>query len=109
MVVLEDCLYVGVSLCTLCGFNTFGARAVFSTDACHLFPQHVLAVIPLIEGVQMQWPMPGPGVLGGGSSSRVPPEHMRGAEAAHNCSWSLGGVGVYRDCSRSLCRLCPAA
>ena len=24
-------------------------------DACSLLPQHVLAVIPLIEGVQMQW------------------------------------------------------
>ena len=29
----------------------FGARAVFSMDACHLFPQCMLAVIPLIGDV----------------------------------------------------------
>ena len=33
------------------GFIFFGAAAVFSVDACHLFPQCMLAVIPLIEGV----------------------------------------------------------
>ena len=46
--ILEGC--VGASLCSLHGFNIFGARAVFSMDACHLFPQCVLALIPLIRG-----------------------------------------------------------
>ena len=27
-----------------------GMRAAFSMDACHLFPQFMLAIIPLIEG-----------------------------------------------------------
>ena len=29
----------------------FGARAVFSVAGCHLFPQCMLAIIPLIGGV----------------------------------------------------------
>ena len=34
------------------GLIFFGARAVFSLDACHLFPQCMLAVvIPLLGGV----------------------------------------------------------
>ena len=38
--------------CVACmGLVFFGARAVFSMDACHLFPQCVLADIPLIGGV----------------------------------------------------------
>lgn len=49
--VLEDYFYVGVSLCRLCGFNIFGMKGVFSVDVCHLFPQCMLAVIPLIGGV----------------------------------------------------------
>ena len=31
-------------------------RAVFGLDACHLFPQPVLAIISLIRGVQMHGP-----------------------------------------------------
>ena len=38
------------ALCSLCGFNIFGTRAVFSMDACCLFPQHVLAITPLMGG-----------------------------------------------------------
>ena len=72
--VFEGYLYVGASLCSLCGFNIFGARAVYSVDAYCLFPQCVLAVIPLIGGVQMGWLVTGPGVLGGDGSSRVPPQ-----------------------------------
>lgn len=45
--VLEGYLYVGESLCR---FNIFGVRTVFSMDACHLFPQCVLFVILLIGG-----------------------------------------------------------
>ena len=40
-----------LSLCSLHGFSIFGARAVFSMDACCLFPQYMLAIIPLIGGV----------------------------------------------------------
>ena len=39
------------SLCSLCGFNSFGKRKVFSMDVCHLFPQCLLAIIPLLGGV----------------------------------------------------------
>ena len=45
VVVLQGYLYVGPSLC---GFNIFGVRTVFSADACCLFPQCVLAIIPLM-------------------------------------------------------------
>lgn len=48
---LEDCLYMGASLCSPYGVNSFGVRSVFSVDAFHLFPQFVLAVIPIIRGV----------------------------------------------------------
>ena len=50
-VVLECYLYVGVSLCSFCGFNFFfffGRRTVLGFDACHLFPQHMLAIFPLM-------------------------------------------------------------
>ena len=46
--VLKGYLHVGASLCSLCGFSIFAAKAVFSMDACRLFPQHVLVIIPLI-------------------------------------------------------------
>lgn len=42
---------VGASLCSLCEFNIFGARAVFSMDACLIFPQGFLTNILLIRGV----------------------------------------------------------
>ena len=38
-----------VSLCRLHESNIFDERAVFSRDACHVFPQCVLTVMPLIE------------------------------------------------------------
>ena len=50
------------TLCSLCGFIIFGTRTVFSMDACCLFPQHVLAITPLM-GVQMQWLVSTPGFL----------------------------------------------
>ena len=46
--VLEGYFYVGEFLCSLHGFNTFGAKAVFSMGACHLFPQYVLAITLLV-------------------------------------------------------------
>ena len=33
------------------GLIFFGVRAVFSMDACHLFSQCMLAIVPLIRGV----------------------------------------------------------
>ena len=60
-------------------------------DVCRLFPQHVLVVIPLIEGVPMRWQVPRPGVLGGGGGgSGTPLEHAMAAEAACNHSWISG-------------------
>ena len=50
-VVLKGCFHVGAPLCSLHELNIFGARAVFSMDACHIFPHCVLADIPLIGGV----------------------------------------------------------
>ena len=49
--VLEGYFYVGVSLYSLHGFNIFGVKAVFSMDACRLFPLCMLAIIPLLGGV----------------------------------------------------------
>ena len=82
--------------CVACVGLVFWCRAVFSMDAYRLFPPHVLAVILLIGGVQMWRLVLSPGVLSGGGSSRAPPKHAMGVEAACNRSWS----------SR---RQCPAA
>ena len=49
--VLEDYFHVGISLCSFCVLIFFGMRDVFSMNVCHHFPQCMLAVIPLIEGV----------------------------------------------------------
>ena len=41
-------------LCSLYGFNNFlCVRVAFSIDDCHLFPQCMLAIIPLIGGVSV--------------------------------------------------------
>ena len=53
---------MGASLCSLCESSVFGARPVFGMDACH-----VLAIIPLTEGLccgdqSLHW------MLGGASS-----------------------------------------
>ena len=38
--------------CVACmGLIFFGVRAVVSVDVCHLFPQCMLVIIPLIGGV----------------------------------------------------------
>lgn len=46
--VLKACFYVGASLFRLCVSSVFGVRAVFDMDTSHVFPQGVLAVIPLL-------------------------------------------------------------
>ena len=46
--VLKWCFYVGGYLGRLRVSDIFGVRAVFGADASHVFPQSVLAVIPLI-------------------------------------------------------------
>ena len=66
-------------LCSLCGFNIFGARAAFSMDVCHLFPQSVLVII-FDSGLQMRGFVPSPGVLEGSSNSSGPPGHTMGVE-----------------------------
>ena len=81
---MKGYLYVGLSLSSLCGFPIFGTRAVFSVDACRVFPQHVLVVITLIGSVQMLQPVPSPGGLGGGGGLDVPLEHATGVEAVHD-------------------------
>ena len=45
---------VGMSLCSLCRFSIFCCEGFFFfiiIDVCHLFPQCMLAIIPLIGGV----------------------------------------------------------
>ena len=49
--VLEAYFYVGTSCVACVGFIVVGVRAVCSKAACHLFPQCMLAIIPLIGGV----------------------------------------------------------
>ena len=46
--VLKGCFYVRVSLYRLCEFSIFGVRASFGMDTSHIFPQGMLAIIPLI-------------------------------------------------------------
>lgn len=48
---LEGYFSVGASLCTLCGFEFSGVRAVLNVEVCCLFPQHVLVVTLLIRDV----------------------------------------------------------
>ena len=55
-----ECCYMLEHSCVACvGLMFFGVREVFGLDVCHvchLFTQHVLAIIPLIEGVQVCYP-----------------------------------------------------
>ena len=75
------------------GLIFFGMRAVFGLDPCSLFPQCLLAIIPLIGGVQVrgsctlqvrrgQWLAPSSGTLGSGSGL-CPPLESEMAAAAH--------------------------
>ena len=38
-------------LCSLCGFNIFGARAAFGMDARHVFPLGMLDLITLTGSI----------------------------------------------------------
>lgn len=49
--VLKGTFYVEASLCSLLASIIFGVRAVFGVTACYIFPQCVLALVFLIEGV----------------------------------------------------------
>ena len=51
--VFKGCFHVGAYLCSLLVSSIFGTRAVFSMDACHVFPKGLLAFVPLIEGVRL--------------------------------------------------------
>ena len=44
---LKGYFYVGLSLCRPCESDIFGVRAAFGVGARHIFPQHLLAIIPL--------------------------------------------------------------
>ena len=75
--ILEGYFYVGILLCSLHEFNLFGVRATCSMDPCHLFPQGMLAIIPLVgvtdAALGIEWgllfalwlslPYPGQGLL----------------------------------------------
>ena len=49
--VLKGYFYVGVFLSSLCESNIFGVRAVVGMDACNVFSQGVLTIIPLIRSL----------------------------------------------------------
>ena len=49
--VLKGCFQRGSIMCTLWESSIFGVRAGFGMDVSHVFPQSVLAVIPLLGGV----------------------------------------------------------
>ena len=100
-VVLEGYLYVGVSLCTLSGFNTFDVRAVFSMGACRHFPQCVLLFIIPLTGVGQMWRLV-PRTWGSWRWQLVtaPRAHVGGIvspESAH------GKRGCYGGCQPSPC------
>ena len=64
--VLKVCFYVGMSLCRLCIFSVFGARAGFGMPTSHVIPQGVLSVSPLIGVWSVLYcPEPGLGVRWG--------------------------------------------
>ena len=50
-VALKGCFYLGAFLSSPQKLNIFGARAVFSMNACHVFPQDMQAHLPLIGSV----------------------------------------------------------
>ena len=67
--VLKGYFYVVTHLCSLLESNIFDVRAVYSMDACHIFPQGVLALVPSDRGCvwccsdqSLHW------ILGGASS-----------------------------------------
>ena len=45
--VLKGCFYVGLSLCRPCESDILGVWAAFGMGARHIFPQHLLVIIPL--------------------------------------------------------------
>lgn len=45
------CSYMGASLYKLCVPSAFGGKAGFDMDAKYIFPQGVLAVTALVQGV----------------------------------------------------------
>ena len=91
-VVLGAYLYEGASLCHLWRFNIFGARAVFSMDACRL-SSACAGRVPLM-GVYRCSGWPAPGVAGGRGGLGAPPEHTVGVEAARDHSWSPRGAAM---------------
>ena len=80
---MRECLWVA---CV--SFIFFGMRAVTGLGACCLFPQHMLAVIPLIEDVQVS-DLHRLQEGGGSSWCPIPGPSAAAAAAACVCLWSL--------------------
>ena len=115
---------VGASLCSLCGFNIFGAGAIFSVDGClPPLPSVYIHHYPLDGSVQMWWLVPSSCICGSGGHSHMLSELIMGVDIALNNSWSpkaqqcppecncssrlllnKGLAGVTSDTSWSLCR-----
>ena len=101
---------MGASLHSLYGFNIFVARAAFSLGACCLFPQCVLAIIPLLGGVQVWRPTRAPGAHARWGQWLVPASISLCSSSAGPCL-PLEPVMVVAACARpqSSCRQWPVA
>ena len=80
---------MGVSLCSLCGFNILGAMTIFSMCPCHSFPPCVLVIIPLIGGMMIWWLVPNSGVLSSGGGSCAPLRACNRVKAACDHSYTV--------------------
>ena len=83
------------------GFTFFGVRAVTGLGACCLFPQRVLAVIPLVEDAQVRGPHR---LQEGGGSSWCPIPGPSAAVAVCVGLWSLKMATEAHTHPWSVCR-----
>ena len=98
---MRECLWVA-----RVSFIWFGMRAVTGLGACCLFPQRVLAVIPLIEDVQVRGLHR---LQEGGGSSWCPIPAPSAAGAVCVGLWSLKMAAEAHTHPWSMCRWRPAA
>ena len=87
------------------GLIFFGLRAAFGLDACHLFRQPVLAIIPLSEGVQVHTPR----TLPGGQGQRLVPGHETLGVGRVLPPLEPEMAVAARARTQSSCKRCPAA
>ena len=92
--------------CKCLSFLIFGTRADFTMDVCHLFPQCMLAVIPLREDVQVRGLHR---LQEGGGSSWCPIPAPSAAGAVCVGLWSLKMAAEAHTHPWSMCRWRPAA